>query len=273
MPARACAESYQQTNTQQFGLTTVRTPIFRCLWQGCRCSTRCAYLWCTGAATACLQSGSRWAGDLQCTVIPKGPGCRRSRPTSPEANAAGKGTPGKQDSHGIRRVQNDAGGFPERSTQPMVGSGIRRSTCRQRIDEAARGSNSGSKPRSAGKRFHQRYLLSSGHIPPVDDTKQAFASTIPLWQSLAKADLSETLRISGDSRRNPALSCNCRGRATPEHVGNPESGLVDPSRLTCQTAVMLAVIGDPASRFLHRAARHLLGVLPRTKEPSSDDAG
>ena len=87
-----------------------------------------------------LQNGSRRANAVRVTAIPSGIGCSALRPTSPEANAAGLGTPNKQDSRGIQRVQSDASGFPERSTQPMVGSKFQRSTCRRGMDEAARGS-------------------------------------------------------------------------------------------------------------------------------------
>jgi hypothetical protein len=149
----------------------------------------------------------QWTAPLSREV----PRCSRSRPTSPKAKATGLGIPSKQESHGIQCVDHDAGGFPERSTQPMVGSRNRRATCHRSFDGSARGSNSNSKPRSAEKRCDQRHLLTSGRIAPACYTKQAFASTIPLRQCLAKADLSETRRICGDCRQNLDSGRSCRG--------------------------------------------------------------
>ncbi len=109
-------------------------------------------------ATAHLQRWCAGAGETLHRLLRCSPQCRRSDQCSrsdrhhQKANAASTGTLDKQESHRIRCVHNDAGGFPERSTQPMVGSRNVRRTCRHRINGVARGSNSARKPRSAGKR-------------------------------------------------------------------------------------------------------------------------
>jgi hypothetical protein len=47
---------------------------------------------------------------------------REGTPTPPEENAASMGIPDKQESHGIDGVTQNTSSFPERSTQPIVGS-------------------------------------------------------------------------------------------------------------------------------------------------------
>jgi hypothetical protein len=74
-----------------------------------------------------------------------------SRNDTTKTNAASRGTLDKQESHRIRCVTNNAGGFPERSTRPMVGSG----RCGEYADTGWTGGESiqlCQNPRSAGKR-------------------------------------------------------------------------------------------------------------------------
>ena len=92
---------------------------------------------------------------------------RQVKPTPPRANAASMGIPDKQESHRVRCVHNDAGGFPERSTQPMVGSRNVRRTCQHRCDGVQENPvllDNPARPDNALHLHEQRSSLTSGHL-------------------------------------------------------------------------------------------------------------
>ena len=150
-PTSASAECLQRINTGSRAFQGLETDLHRSSiraagdqpWRGCQFSP---------TATAHSQRWCAGAGETLHRLLGCSPRCSRSDRHHQQANAASTGTLDKQDSHRIRCVHNDAGGFPERSTQPMVGSRNVRRTCRHRFNGAARGSSSARKSRSAGKR-------------------------------------------------------------------------------------------------------------------------
>ena len=89
------------------------------------------------------------------------------KPQSSKSKRRLTGTPDKQESHRIHCVHNDAGGFPERSTRPMVGSRYIRRTCRRWLTELQEFPALPERSVRSGNAFHfygQRYLLGSDRI-------------------------------------------------------------------------------------------------------------
>ena len=112
----------------------------------------------------CARVGKTLHQPLRCS-----PRCSRSDRHHQKANAASMGILDKQESLRIQCVHNDAGGFPERSTQPMVGSNhVRRtaavgSTARQ--EHPALPENP-VRPKNALHSHEKRYSLTSSRPDP-----------------------------------------------------------------------------------------------------------
>jgi hypothetical protein len=108
-----------------------------------------------------------------------------SRNDTTKTNAASRGTLDKQDSHRIRCVTNNAGGFPERSTRPMVGSG----RCGEYADTGwtgARASSSAKIPVRPGNAVHsheQRDSLTSGRVNSASRRGPMSEPSLSQWQT------------------------------------------------------------------------------------------